>query len=153
MSEFGSVIAFLVTAMAIGYWAWVLVWSSVFVWGRDCLDGIQAKCHSKEWWLHHRAVKFIRDALRCPWCSAFHLAEFAQIGYWIFGGRPLNLVPSMGWTGDVATWFALAFAGGIIGWSIGLLTGHADPYNDETYAKHFEMRHGRPYTRRYHGTD
>jgi hypothetical protein len=142
---FELVVAFVITTIAIGYWSWVLVWSSIFVWGRDCLDALQTHCHTKEWWLHHRVIKFIRDALRCPWCSAFHLAEFAQIGFWVFAGSPLNLIPSKGWTGDVATWFALAFGGGIIGWSIGLMTGRADPYHDDTFAKHFLLRHGRLY--------
>ena len=138
-----NIVGFVIVSLAIGYWAWVLVWSGAFIWGRDCLDNLQNHCHSKEWWFRHRTVKFIRDMLHCPYCTAFHLAAITQVGFWLFTGLPLNLLPSKGWVGDITTWFALACIGGLVGWWIGILTGSTWHFSDEEWTREYEMRHGR----------
>ena len=161
-------LTFLVTAIAVGYWAWVLVYSGVFVWGRkwldeveeDALNAIQATAerielgfaNSRDKRLHtlyhykHRVVKFIRDMLRCPYCTAFHLGEVTQLGFWLFEGHMLNVIPQTRHIGVLITWFALAGVGGALGYAIAYVTGKTWHNSAEEVKLKFFLQHGRAMT-------
>lgn len=145
---------YLILTFAIGYWAWVLVDASVAVWVRNGLADLRdelaiRKLENKWWYWPHRIVNFYRDMMNCPFCTAFHLAEIGLIGIRIIGGHWWSVLPSAGFAGEIATWFALSGTGGMFGMAIGYLTGGSWHHSDTEREWQFELRQGHPRTNVY----
>jgi hypothetical protein len=140
------ILEYVVFSVALGYWAWALVYSGVFKWLRDYLEIAQLHFDPHDGKRPHYYVwkffKFFRDMLRCPFCTGFHLAEIAQLSAFVCCGAFFNVLPMIGHLGIVLTWFALAGTGGATGFTIGYITGNTWHYQPHTLRTKYALQHG-----------